>query len=165
MPATGTAIRQESHLIKAVVPFIEKTYPAKAEPSGRRLLGFSKSGWGAYSLLLRHLDFFGGAAAFDSPFLLSVPDKYGSGEIFGTLANFDTYRPDELLRKNVGGIKRNKDAPRFVLLGKANFLIDGRFIHETMKAMSIEHFYSEESEYPHRWGGGWLELAATELLK
>ncbi|MEZ5300293.1 MAG: hypothetical protein R3F11_06445 [Verrucomicrobiales bacterium] len=32
---TDKAIRQESHLIKkAVVPFIEKTHPAKAEPSG-----------------------------------------------------------------------------------------------------------------------------------
>jgi len=29
------------------------TYPAKTEPGGRLLLGFSKSGWGTFSLLLR----------------------------------------------------------------------------------------------------------------
>ncbi|MEZ5300292.1 MAG: hypothetical protein R3F11_06440 [Verrucomicrobiales bacterium] len=42
--------------------------------------------------------------------------------------------------------------------------IDGRFIHETMKAMSIEHFYSEE-RIPAPLGRRMAELAATELLK
>jgi hypothetical protein len=39
-------LAQESHLLKVVLPFVEKTYPVLAKPEGRLLLGFSKSGWG-----------------------------------------------------------------------------------------------------------------------
>ncbi len=45
---TKQELRQESHLLKAVVPLIEKTYLVRAERDGWLLLGFSKSGAGAY---------------------------------------------------------------------------------------------------------------------
>jgi hypothetical protein len=157
-------IRQESHLLKAVIPFVDGKFPTDATPAGRLLIGFSKSGFAAYSLLLRHLDTFGGAAAFDSPFLLMLPDKYGSGEIFGTLANFEEYRVDQLFRKKVGDVKRAKNPPKFALLGYKSFLLDGRYIHETMKAMGIPHHYSEEKERPHHWNSGWLEEAAKAVM-
>ena len=54
--------RQESYFLKVVVPFVESAYPARADVTGRLLIGFSKSGWGAYSLLLRHPDMFWKAA-------------------------------------------------------------------------------------------------------
>ncbi len=47
-------IRQESYLLRVVLPVVEARYPVRAEREGRLLLGFSKSGWGAFSLLLRH---------------------------------------------------------------------------------------------------------------
>ena len=46
--------RDESHLLKTVIPFIEKRYPVQTDAEGRLLIGFSKSGWGAATLLLRH---------------------------------------------------------------------------------------------------------------
>ena len=62
-------IRQDAYMVHAVVPFVEKKYPAAAEPRGRLLVGFSKSGWGAFTLLLRHPDVFGRAASFDAPLM------------------------------------------------------------------------------------------------
>lgn len=43
---TKTEVRQESYILKVVVPLIDKTYPVRAGAEGRLLLGFSKSGWG-----------------------------------------------------------------------------------------------------------------------
>ncbi len=80
---TKPEVRQETYFVKVVVPFIDKTYPVKAEAAGRLLLGFSKSGWGAWSLLLRHPDLFSKAAAWDAPLMMDKPGKYGSGDIFG----------------------------------------------------------------------------------
>ena len=85
---TDKTIRQESHFIKVVVPFVEKTYPLLANADGRLLLGFSKSGWGAWSLLLRHPDLFGRAAAWDAPMMMDRIGKYGNAPIFGDQSNF-----------------------------------------------------------------------------
>ncbi|HEY3787861.1 MAG TPA: alpha/beta hydrolase-fold protein [Urbifossiella sp.] len=64
--------------MKVFVPFIDKTYPVRAEAGGRLLLGFSKSGWGAYSLRMRHPDLFGKAAAWDAPLIQENFDAYRS---------------------------------------------------------------------------------------
>ncbi len=64
---TNGEIRQESQLLRVVLPLVERNYPVLAERDGRLLVGFSKSGWGAWSLLLRHPDVFGKAAAWDAP--------------------------------------------------------------------------------------------------
>ena len=104
---TKPEVRQESYLLKVVVPFVDKTYPVRAKADGRLLLGFSKSGWGAWSLLLRNSDVFGRAIAWDAPLKMDRPGKYGSGDIFGTPENFDGYRVSMLLEA-----KRTSSRPR-----------------------------------------------------
>ena len=47
---TGAKIRQETYFLKVVLPFLEQHYPVTTERGGRFLLGFSKSGWGAFTL-------------------------------------------------------------------------------------------------------------------
>ena len=81
-------LQQEAYLLHDVLPLVEKHYPVREE---RLLVGFSKSGWGAWSLLLRHPDLFHRAAAFDAPMMMDAPGKYGSGPIFGTVENFRNY--------------------------------------------------------------------------
>ena len=93
-------IRQESYLLKVILPFIEKTYPVTPGRSGRLLVGFSKSGWGAFTLLLRNPEVFAAAAAFDAPMALAKPGPYGTGPVFGGEKNFEKYRVESLLKKN-----------------------------------------------------------------
>src|SRR5207249_4274506 len=107
-------VRQETYFLKVVVPFVEKTYPAKADASGRLLLGFSKSGWGAFSLLLRHPEQFGKAAAWDAPLMMDAPGKYGSGDVFATADNFVGYRVSKLLELNAEKFQKES---RLILLG------------------------------------------------
>jgi hypothetical protein len=158
---TNPKIRQESYLLKVVVPFVERNWPAAAEPSGRLLVGFSKSGWGAFSLLLRHPDVFGRAASWDAPLALDAPDEYGSGPIFGTQENFDEYRIWSLLEKRAELLR--KGPARLALLGYGYFLTEVEQTHEKMLALGIPHVYENDTERSHDWRSGWLE-GAVEIL-
>ena len=158
---TKTDVRQETYFLKVVVPFVERTYPAKAEPAGRLLLGFSKSGCGAYSLLLRHPDTFGKAAAWDAPLMMEKPGAYGSGDIFGTDDNFAGYRVSKLLGANAAKFAKES---RFVLLGYGNFRDHHKQAHELMDKLKVPHEYRDGPARKHDWHSGWVKEAAELLL-
>jgi hypothetical protein len=156
---TRPDLQQETYFLKVVVPFVEKTYPAKATADGRLLLGFSKSGWGAWSLLLRHPELFGRAAAWDAPLMLDAAGKYGSGPIFGTQENFAKYRIVDLLQAS-----KLADAKRLILLGRGNFQPEHEQIHARMEAWKVPHTYRDGPLRKHEWHSGWVREAVELLL-
>jgi hypothetical protein len=157
---TDPRLRQESYFLKVVVPFVEEKYPALARPEGRLLLGFSKSGWGAFNLLLRHPDVFGKAAAWDAPLMLDAPGKYGSGDIFGTKENFEAYRVTRLLEERAGRLGAGK---RLILLGYGNFRGEHQAAHGLMERLKIDHEYRDGPPRQHDWRSGWLAEAVGLL--
>ena len=160
---TNQTIRQESFFIKVVVPFIDKNYPVRAEVQGRLLLGFSKSGWGAWSLLLRHPDLFGKAIAWDAPLMMDRPGMYGSGDIFGTAENFENYRVSKLLEDNADKFSNEKEK-RLVLLGYGNFRAEHVQAHAIMDKLKITHEYRDGPERKHDWHSGWVNEGIELLL-
>jgi enterochelin esterase-like enzyme len=154
-------IRQETYFLKVVLPFIEKNYPVKAEAGGRTLLGFSKSGWGAFSLLLRHPEFFGKAAAWDAPLMMDQPNRYGMGEIFGTQENFDKYQITKLLEGRTDELRESK---RLILLGYGNFREQHKKAHALMDKLKIGHDYRDGPARKHEWSSGWVPEAVGLLL-
>jgi enterochelin esterase-like enzyme len=157
---TKSEIRQESYLLKVVVPFVDKTYPVRAKPDGRLLLGFSKSGWGAWSLLLRHPDQFGKAVAWDAPLMMDRPGKYGSGDVFGTPDNFEGYRVSKLLEDKADKLQKEK---RLILLGYGNFRAEHEAAHALMDKLKVAHEYRDGPARKHDWHSGWVK-EAVELL-
>lgn len=155
-------IRQESHFVKVVVAFVDKTYPVQGAAEGRWLLGFSKSGWGAYSLLLRHPDLFGKAAAWDAPLMMDKPGKYGSGDIFATSANFEHYRVSKLLEQEAAGLRKT---PRLLLLGYGNFRGDHDSAHALMEKLEILHTLRDGPARKHDWHSGWVAEAVDLLVQ
>ncbi len=153
-------LRQETHLLRVVLPFVEKTYPAIAEPRGRLLVGFSKSGWGAFSLLLRHPDLFGRAAAWDAPMWMEWPSRYGSNDIFGTQENFNGYAIRNLVESRA---KELAGQSRLVLLGYGNFRNDHQQLREHLLSQNVPHSYRDGPRRKHAWDSGWLP-EAIELL-
>ena len=153
-------IRQESYFIEVVIPLIENNYPVMAQPEGRLLVGFSKSGWGAYSLLLRHPDLFGRAAAWDAPLTEERPLRYGMGPIFGTGENFERYRILTLLEEQALNFQ---GAPRLVLTGYDNFRSHHLAAHRRMDELGISHVWRDGPKRKHHWNSGWL-AEAVDLL-
>ncbi len=158
---TKPEVRQETYFLKVVVPFIDKTYPVRAEAEGRLLLGFSKSGWGAWTLLLRNPDIFGKAVAWDAPLMMDKPGKYGSGDIFGTADNFESYRVSKLLEDTAEKIQKRK---RLILLGYGNFRAEHEKAHALMEKLKVAHEYRDGPARKHDWHSGWVKEAVERLV-
>lgn len=154
--------RQESHLLRAVLPLVEKLYPVRPDTAGRLLVGFSKSGWGAFSLLLRHPDVFGRAAAWDVPFLLKRPGPWGTDRCWPTETDFARYKVPQLLDERAG-LLRTQPA-RLALLGYGLYRDDDIRVHEQLTALGIPHHWEHGPERKHTWESGWLESAITALV-
>jgi S-formylglutathione hydrolase FrmB len=158
---TDARLRQETYFTHVVVPFIESRYPALAERRGRLLLGFSKSGWGAFSLLLRNLDLFGRAAGWDAPFNMDGPTRYGMGEILGTQENFERYRITTLARKNADSLRAEK---RLGVFGYDNFREHHVQLHALLEELKIPHEYRDGPKRKHHWNTGWVAEAFDFLV-
>jgi len=157
---TDPAIRQETYFLKVVVPFVEKQYPAVAEAKGRLLLGFSKSGWGAFSLLLRHPEMFGKAAAWDAPLNMDKP-MFGMADIVATPENFEKYRISKLLEQQAEKLQMDQ---RLGLVGYANFQQHHQAIHDLMERLKVPHEYRDEKKPKHTWDAGWIDDAVKFLV-
>jgi putative esterase len=157
---TEPAIRQETYFLRVVVPAIERHYPASRNAADRHLVGFSKSGWGALSLLLRHPDQFGRVAAWDAPLMMDKP-VYGMDKIVANRQTFESYHVPTLI-KGRGGELGNK--ARLCLLGYGSFRADHQRLHASLKEWKIPHEYRDGPFRKHDWHSGWLSEAVEWVL-
>ena len=179
---TDKSIRQETYFVNVVVPFIDRTYqhrrmdapsvrsqadsdgrgvdPTQDEKASRWLLGFSKSGWGAWSLLARHPDQFGRAAAWDAPLDMQRFDLYGAAQVFGTQEHFESHRVLPALQNSPAFAK---SSPRLVLTGYDSFRSHHESAHKLLDDWKIPHVYRDGPKLKHVWNSGWVE-EAVELL-
>lgn len=158
---TDRAIRQESYFLEVVIPFVEKTYPVSRETDGRYLLGFSKSGWGAWSLLVRRPEMFAKAAAWDAPLMMDRLGLYGTSPIFATQERFDEYRLD---RRLAAEAEKLRDRPRLIVTGYGGFRKHHQRVHQLLLDLQIPHEYRDGPERKHDWHSGWIEEAVELLL-
>jgi hypothetical protein len=156
-------IRQESYLLKVVLPLVERNYPVLAEPRGRLLLGFSKSGWGAIGLLLRHPDVFGRAAAWDAPLMMTSPGQYGSGIVLPTAKAFEPYAIPTLLEQHAGEFLSPPE--RIILMGYGNFRQQTEQAEALLTKLGIAHEYRAGPQRAHHWTSGWVPEAVELLVK
>lgn len=157
----NSSLQQESYFLKDVVSFIDGHYPTIADRNGRLLVGFSKSGWGAWSLLLRHPNKFSKAAVFDAPLMLNAPGKYGSGPIFGSSENFKSYQVSRLLE--VQQKLLSSGPARLGLLGVGNFEEEHVRVRQHMEKLKIPVWSPHASSRLHSWNSGWLPEAVEWL--
>jgi hypothetical protein len=171
--ASDPLIRHDKHLTETVLPLIEKHYPVLPGRDGRLLLGFSKSGWGAVSLLLRHPELFGHACSWDAPLIMDGDDfsLWGVDAHFGTKERYLEHLPTILAEKNGAALG---DRPRLAILG--HNLFGNRFacpedtphtrtFHELLAGLGIPHAYNNEVAAPHSWNAKWLVPAVETLIE
>ena len=174
--ATNKQVRHDSHMVHAMIPFIEGQFRTLAKPEGRLLLGFSKSGLGAVSMLLRHGDVFGFAASWDAP-LMFTDQQFGiwkTDEHFGTPDSMASQMPTALLRKHAAAFQ---DRPRLVITGKNKFgtFSDRRFpydgpshteaFHALADELGVPHVYNAEMAANHSWHKKWVGPLVDMLMK
>lgn len=157
--------RQNPYITDVVLPFIESHFSAIKEAKGRFLVGFSKSGLGAWSLFLQHLDTFGQVAIFDSfdgPPNEEQWQTWGFVDTYGTRANYDKYNPWTLIDAKKDELKT--EPRRITILGGgpgARVGVD-RY-HTILQDRGIPFVYIQGSYMAHTWFSGWLPLAVASL--
>lgn len=160
--------RDESHFLKVVLPFIEKTYPVIESKEGRVLLGFSKSGWGAFTLLFRNPEVFHRAAGWDTGIRVDTgpieeEDRMERiSQNFGSRSNFETYRITNLIRDR--GAALGEETRIFYYNTEGKRAAGGVKIHELMMDEGIPHRYLFEPKRTHRWDSGWIPQAVEFLV-
>ncbi len=157
------SLRQESYILGDVLPLLDREYDTDSSAGETLLVGFSKSGWGAWSLLLRHPSLFARAAAWDAPLMQAKPDQYGMGPIFGTQQNFETYRVSELVRRRADLLR---GASRLVLTGYFGaFRAHHVAMHKLLEELELPHEYRDGPQRAHHWESGWLDEAVSLLVQ
>jgi len=167
--ATNMKKQDESHLLKTVIPYIDNILPTLKSGQGRLLIGFSKSGWGALTLLLRNSEVFDKAVGWDIGIRIDTGDLDASkmtekiDRDFGTKENFEKYRISTLLKEKVSQLGA---APRlfyYNVEGKRGW--GGTKIHQLMVELGMPHRYLYEPKRKHRWDSGWIPEAVAFLVE
>lgn len=165
--ATDPKVRQEDFVVKSLVPDIDRRYATLADPEQRWLLGFSKSGWGACVLLLRHPTVFGYAATWDAPFLLNGDNHgkewgpIGIKNVFGTKETFLAVLPPTLLDGEADALRPRR---RLVVGVGVDWKSHVVGMHELLERKHIPHAYLPDLLVKHRWDTGWLGPVADQLV-
>jgi len=160
---TQATIRQESHFLDVVIPFVEGSYSVSRQPADRLLLGFSKSGYGAFSMLLRHPDRLGKAVAWDAPLTLTAPrSDWGMPKIFGSNANFGNYRVTRLIDRQAPLLATGP--ARLILAGSNTFRGAHTQVQRQLAQAGVPHVVGSGPRYAHSWGSGWVPSAVRLVL-
>lgn len=164
--ATTPSISEESYFTKVVVPFVESQFHTPGTPDGRLLLGFSKSGYGAVSMLLRNPEYFGRAVAWDSGLAMTDPGA-GTGflGVLGTRQNFTAnYQITNLIPQRAAAFAG--DPARFIIMGNGNsaYFRDAQIADAVLTSAGIAHRFLVTPGFAHNWSSGWFGTAVQSLL-
>ena len=151
--------RLESFVVKAVVPFVDQLDAAGPDPE-RWLVGFSKSGFGALTLIFRHPDVFDAAAAWDAPAQLTSL-QWDMADTYGTEANFVQYEIPGLVAEDYAPFLTSN---RIWISGDvALYTADMATLDQQMTSAGILHTYVGGVVRSHSWNSGWLQIAIGDL--
>jgi Putative esterase len=128
------------------------------------LIGFSKSGIGAQTLILRHPDKFTLAASWDFPADMNTYDEYGdnSAESYGTDANFQAnYRLTQaFLAAHAAPFRANN---RIWIGSYQLFRQDVADYDPLLTSQGILHTTEPPTAMAHAWDSGWVPIALAAL--
>jgi glucose/arabinose dehydrogenase len=158
--ATDPDRRLESFVIQDLIPFGDSFAAAGTIPQ-RWAIGFSKSGFGALSLILRNPNVFSAAAAWDAPAQMNTFEFADVQDTFGTLANLGQYVIPTLVTNNSAPFKTLN---RIWISGdNAMYTADMVQLDTQMTQAGIVHTFVGGVTRTHSWGSGWLDGAVTSL--
>ncbi|MCI0461139.1 MAG: Ig-like domain-containing protein, partial [Gemmataceae bacterium] len=158
--ASDPTRRLESFLVRHVVPFVDQ-FAAQGTTPARWLVGFSKSGNGALSLIFRNPEVFHAAAAWDAPVQFTDISNFDMAVNFGTDENFDAYEiPTLVAERNAPFLASNR---LWISGDESNWTVHMQTLHQQLEIAGIPHTYADGVVRPHHWNSGWLELAVQAL--
>jgi len=128
------------------------------------LIGFSKSGYGALDLELKHPSVFSAVAAFDFPGDMTSYDEFGSSSAndYGTQANFqDNYQMNASFIAAHSAPFTNSD--RILISEGPVFQSQVADFGALLSSQGVMHTLLNQTSDAHTWSSGWLSSAVAGL--
>lgn len=164
MPWYGTkddgSRRYDTHIRWNVLALLDQKYDTLAGRENRLFIGYSKSGWGALSMLLRGPTYFGYAAAWDAPWEMTF-GSWGSGDAFGTEARFAAYDPKQIVAENVAAVD---DRERIWISAGTTFLDHHAPMVARLAGLGVPHRARFLPAAEHHWDAAWVTPACRALF-
>jgi hypothetical protein len=146
-------VRQEHYTLE-VIDLMKARYAAAAPKVRVFLLGFSKSGWGAMHLLVKHPEAIDGIFIWDAPLATAWNEHWGMRAAFGSEAHFEEnyyfMREKDLSYEEL----KNK---RIVVGGYDFFEELSRDFLALLDEKGIAYVHNPTLEYAHRWDRNWIQ--------
>ena len=156
-------LQEDTFMAADLAPWVK----ANLSTTGREqswLIGFSKSGIGAQTLILRHPRTFTLAASWDFPADMDAYNEYGtnSSDSYGTDANFQAnYRlTAAFLAAHAAPFKA---VNRIWIGGYHYFGQDVADYDALLTSEGIEHTTEKPTAMAHEWYSGWVPIALAAL--
>jgi Putative esterase len=159
------AVQYETFMTDDLVPWIEANFSTTGHEQNW-LIGFSKSGFGAQDLILKHPDVFTLAASWDFPADMSSYDEYccDADANYGTNASFQANY--ELTQAFVDAHKAPFLNSNRIWIGSGvSFVPDVADYDALLTSEGIMHTTEVPEAMPHNWDGGWVPLALAGLYQ
>lgn len=143
----------EDDLIKDIMPLIDRTFPVKAERSGRCIGGLSMGGYGAVKLGLKHSGLFGSINSHSGAlgFLHNTTEAKKLSPEFGRIFGPNPKGGPEDPFAIVTQMDHGKFPPMLIDCGTEDFLLSqNREFRDHLQKLHINHEYRE---FPgaHNW--------------
>lgn len=107
----GLGGRFEDHVMREVIPFVQRHYSIQPDRAGHAILGASAGGYGSLGLAIKHRDFFRMSATLSSPVNLrysNVDREYAEPFDPATYRWLESYDPKLLIARFAHGLLRKK---------------------------------------------------------
>ena len=144
----------EDDLIKDIIGLVDRTFPVKAERSGRAIGGLSMGGYGAVKLGLKHHTLFASVNSHSGVISFPRRDPKEADELspeFSMIFGDNAKGGPEDPFAQVEAIKpKNIPAMRIDCGAEDPFLEDNRAFHKQLESLKITHEY-EEFTGSHDW--------------
>lgn len=121
------------------------------------LVGFSKSGLGAWHLACDRDLPVTATIIFDTPFAhAEIPVQWGAGPFYD---NVDQWRRELPIHRAGDLIPAGKGGHRLVLVSGASFDADMADMASQLDTVGCPHTFIRRPDLTHHWNSGWLDLA------
>lgn len=155
--------KYETHIIKEVIPFVDKNYRTLAKREGRAITGLSMGGQGAMYLALRHQDMFGACGSQSGGVdIRPFPKNWGMSNRLGKYSeNPDVWEKQTVINM-VHLLEPNSIKIAFEC-GKDDFFFEAnKKLHEKLDYYNIPHDFTVRPG-KHNWNY-WQNSVKYQLL-
>ena len=125
------------------------------------LIGFSKSGLGAWNIIDQLGPHLQGVLIFDAPMARQQLPPWGTQPFYQTDADWLA----DLPIRNAARLTQIPDLPAIVLTSGSNFHDEMAACSDHLQTIGLSHTFDPQPDRPHHWTSGWLENGIELLMQ